>query len=482
MKMRLNFLLLCFLLLSGGLATEAFASPIVTIAPASDNVYVIQGGDFSGISRVDITIQYDAAALAGPRVVQGGVLRGHPGQSLPLAGAIIAINASQQGVLRFTLVRTAELNGSGTLATVTFVRTMSTGADIISLAASAVSGTGQSIAVASRVANTQKPADSGAATEQHADQSIVEPALPGNSPKTTDSGAVTEQQAGQTAAGSGPPARRAQDTTTASPVSNAPATTASVQPSGAAMMVHVESSSRNDVQAETPSSDSSDPQADPGVTQKDKDSVVSPEIAKASPDENPLPKTSEPERKKNLLYKSVLERFREYKGEKTPQALIALFASSSSGEGRQDPPLVLSDGKTTVKVVIELNANGEDNNFLLDGASLVSLTNKERNYWIVELLPEKNTLEATISVPRNNQWNVAPLTVAPPRDVTIVRSSGKSAEADFKFYLKERGTAKAPRFDLNGNGRRDYIDDYIFTANYLARQEAAWKNTMKALR
>ncbi len=486
MKISLKFLLLCFLMWPVRQASEAFASPSVTIAPASNNVYTIQCGDFSDISRVDITIQYDAAALAGLRVVQGGLA----------ADAIMAVNASQQGVLRFTLAQPAPIwlrrwtrpesgrltiNGSGTLATVTFVRTMSTGADILSLTASAESGTGQIIAVASQVVNAQKTADSGASTEQHADQGIVEPALPGNSPKTTDdgaltgqqtgrtgnqnttdSGALTEQQAGRSATESGPTdSRTAHDTTTAVSVSNTPAAT----------MIFLESSSSHDnVQAETPSLDSSDPQADPGVQQKDKDSVVFPEIAKAAPGENPLPKTAEPERKKTLMYKSVLERFREFKGGKTPEALIALF-SSGGGDGRQDPPLVLSDGKTTVKVVVELNPKGEDNNFLLDGASLVSLKNKEKNYWIVELLPEKNTLEATISVPRNNQWHVAPLTVSPPRDVAIGRSSGKEAKAAFKRYLKERGTAKAPRFDLNGDGRRDYIDDYIFTANYLARQE-----------
>jgi hypothetical protein len=234
------------------------------------------------------------------------------------------------------------------------------------------------------------------------------------------------------------------------------------------------SSSQNDAHAETPSSDYHDSRADPGVPQKDDDSGAAPEIAKAEPDKNPFPNTPEPEREKIIVYKSVLERFKEFKGKKTPEALIALF-SSGGGEGRQTPPLVLSDGKTTVKVVIELNANSEDNNFLLDGVSLVTLTNKSGNSWIAELLPENNILEATISVPQNNQWHVAPLTVSPPADVAIRRSSGKEAEVDFERYLKERGTAKTPRFDLNGDGRRDYIDDYIFTANYLVRHQAAGK-------
>jgi hypothetical protein len=239
-------------------------------------------------------------------------------------------------------------------------------------------------------------------------------------------------------------------------------------------------SSREDARAETSSSDSSDPLAGSGVPQEDDHSAVFPETAKAAPDESRRPNTPEPERKKTMLYKSVLERFREFKGEKTPQALIALFTSA---DGRQDPPIVLSDGKTTVKVVLELHSNAEDNNFLLDGASLISLTKKEGDYWIAELLPEKNTAEATVSVPRNNRWHVAPLTVSPPREAAMGWSSGKPAEADFKLYLylRERGTAKAPRFDLNGDGRCDYVDDYIFAANYLARQKTAGKNVAKSL-
>jgi hypothetical protein len=81
-------LLLCLLLLSGRQASEAIASPSVIIAPESDSVYVIQCGDFFDISRVDIAIRYDAAALAGPRVVQGGLAD----------GVIMEVNASTQGM------------------------------------------------------------------------------------------------------------------------------------------------------------------------------------------------------------------------------------------------------------------------------------------------------------------------------------------------------------------------------------------------
>ena len=48
-------------------------------------------------------------------------------------------------------------------------------------------------------------------------------------------------------------------------------------------------------------------------------------------------------------------------------------------------------------------------------------------------------------------------------------------EADFQLFLKERGTPSASRFDLNRDGRRDYLDDYIFTANYLVKMQEQGK-------
>jgi hypothetical protein len=185
-------------------------------------------------------------------------------------------------------------------------------------------------------------------------------------------------------------------------------------------------------------------------------------------------KGTELERKKVKMFPSVLERFKDFKGEKTPKALMALF-SMQDNEVKQDPPIVISNGKATVKIILKLNSKGEDNNFLLDGVSLVSLKNNEKDMWTVELLPDSKAYEATISVPRNNQLYVIPLTVAPPLYVNIGFSAGRLTEADFKLYLKEKGTVKAPRFDLNGDGRRDYIDDYIFTANYIVLRDSTTK-------
>jgi hypothetical protein len=424
-KVKSMFLLCCFSLLMGlWLAPEAFSAPAVTIAPSSDSVYVLQGNDFSGASGIDVTIRYDAAALANPRVVQGGLV----------GGALMAVNHSTPGMVRLALVRVTAINGSGTIATVTFDRMKSTGADILALTSTAISSSGSTIGIASQIVNSVKTADT---------------------------------QAPPSGSGSAPDTR---------PNSSAPAAaTASSAPMGVVgLVVPLQGDSASGGKAETPSPDQAT--ADAVKPAGTADALL--ETAKAMPPENPVSPAPEPEKKKIMLYKSVLERFKEFSGNKTPEALIALF-SPQKGQARQDPPVVLSDGKTTMKVLVDVNPAGENNNFLLDGVSLVSLTNKDKNSWVAELLPDKKITGATISIPRSNQWEVMPLTVAPPMDVKIDRSSDRLSEADFKMFLKEHGTAKAPKFDLNNDGRRDYIDDFIFTANYLVQRDGHAKQGAK---
>ena len=62
-----------------------------------------------------------------------------------------------------------------------------------------------------------------------------------------------------------------------------------------------------------------------------------------------------------------------------------------------------------------------------------------------------------------------PLAVAPSA-ATAAGTPALGTEADFVRFLKDRGTDKQPHFDLNGDGARNYVDDYIFAVNYLAAQ------------
>ena len=426
MKARKVYLLL---FLFCWIVPEAIASPSVTIAPASDSVYVVQGNDFSGVSGVDATIRYDTSALANPNVVQGGLV----------SGAIMAVNAATPGMVRLALVRIAEMNGSGPIATVTFTRLKSTGADIQFLYTTALIG-GRNTTIPSQIVNSAKTED-------------------------TQAPASVEQQTTQPVAETSP--------------SQAPAGTGKTAAVSAGVIGLVAAAPSTVAPAGTPGSIPSAGQAVQDLQPPSSDKAPTAETVKEPSREAVVAKAVEPERKTVMMYQSVLERFKEFKGEKTPDALIALFATQGKGV-QQDPPVVLSDGKSTVKVVLDLNSKGENNNFLLDGVSLVSLKNKEKDEWIVELLPDAGTCEATISVPRNNQWYVIPLTVAAPMNAAAGLPAGKLTEADFNLYLKGKGTTNVPRFDLNKDGLHDYRDDYIFTANYLVQRNSAPKQGTKS--
>jgi hypothetical protein len=201
----------------------------------------------------------------------------------------------------------------------------------------------------------------------------------------------------------------------------------------------------------------------------------------ASPPEKEEPREAKepaqpaaPDEKKFNQRTSVLEAFRNYQGEKSPKTLVDLFTKAMAGT-RQEPPIALSDGQGVVRLFVEVSGNGAPN-FALKGAKLVSIKTAEDSTWVVEALPDQGGYDAQVTVMQGGTFRQIPLTVAPPLPAALkFGAGGKLAEADFNRFLKETGTEKAPRFDLNGDGKRDYIDDYIFTANYLIKRDTKVK-------
>jgi hypothetical protein len=90
----------------------------------------------------------------------------------------------------------------------------------------------------------------------------------------------------------------------------------------------------------------------------------------------------------------------------------------------------------------------------------------------LEAKPIVNALKSGVLFFDDGRTRLIPLTVAPKLRMDLI-GSGKGSEEDFALFLKTRGTDKAPKFDLNGDRKRDYLDDYIFTANYLVAREKA---------
>ena len=166
--------------------------------------------------------------------------------------------------------------------------------------------------------------------------------------------------------------------------------------------------------------------------------------------------------------RSILSLFKGYTGAKTVQALTALFSQPSYPGFRQEPPIVLSDGRARVTVYLTPPTSAlQSPNFAFNGAKLVSLKLKGAEY-VLELIPDARVFEVLVTVLSQGRIAEYPLVVAPPLSsgdipgVTVDESS-------FGLFLKKYAVGKG---DSNNDGRSDYLDLYLYTANYLVRKKA----------
>lgn len=166
---------------------------------------------------------------------------------------------------------------------------------------------------------------------------------------------------------------------------------------------------------------------------------------------------------------SVLERFRTHNGSRTPLTLTALFAAPETAAIRQLPEVALSDGITTMKISI---ARGSQNNIApnvaFEGAKLISLKQNNGDEWDIEALPAAGTWKVSLLLQTDSITREIPLTVAP-----ALPAGTDFSEKGFIAFLGGPTPPSQPLLDLNNDGRRDYLDDYIFTANYLVNLRLA---------
>jgi len=167
---------------------------------------------------------------------------------------------------------------------------------------------------------------------------------------------------------------------------------------------------------------------------------------------------------RSVSYKSVLQLFREFSGEKSAKALIALFAEGAVPNFSQNPPVALSDGITPVRLTLTLKQGGtETPKFMLQGASVKEMGSEGEGQvvWTIDALPKKGAYDARLTVIDGQNIMEFPLVVAPPIG-PLVPKAQKFTEADFTLYL-----SSPAKFDLNKDQKFDSLDDYIFTTNYI---------------
>jgi hypothetical protein len=163
---------------------------------------------------------------------------------------------------------------------------------------------------------------------------------------------------------------------------------------------------------------------------------------------------------------SVLERFRKNDKERTAKTFLSFFDQVEANGFRQEPQVALSDGKATVKVFFVVpSSGGAAPDFALRGARLVSIKKDadRSNTWMIEALPEKGGYAASLTVSQGDVMLDYPLVLAPKID--LKEGSKPVTDEDFSRYLSGK------RRDLNGDGKSDFLDDYIFTANFIAARQ-----------
>ncbi len=400
------------------LPLTAFAMSTVTISSDGTGVFLLQGMGIEDAAALEINILYDANTLANPRVVEGPLI----------SGAMTAINQSLPGMVRMVIIRLSPIKGSGVIATLSFDRKGSSPGIITSMNVRLADIKGSPLSAAAQVSNSPDAANNAAASSQ--DQNMA-------------TGTTTSVLTGMPG-------------TTSNPYS-IPSTIVVVgQPSG------TDASNKTADTTLTRELDNGQPSApdSAGSVVHEPAARVQKTDPAAAADDSKIPKVV-----KKTIYtqKSVLDRFKEYQGERTIASLVSLFENESMIGCRQEPPVSISDGKSITRVVF-VSTPGADpaSDIAVMGARLIALKRDadNTNTWIAELVPEKGTFRASLAVSQGGLKMIFPLTVAPEIKVDHIRSRSWT-DADFAYYLKKQ------RADLNSDGKRDYIDDYVFTANYL---------------
>jgi hypothetical protein len=340
----------------------------------------------------------------------------------------MAVNPNGPATMRMVIITTSPINGDGTIVTLAFDQVGNSPGRIIAIKASIANINGNPLPVQARIINP-----------------LNEPV----SASTATSNAV--------------------------PQLGAAASPEALKPNGERqIMINGGVVPAVDSAASATKGPSPAPEATPGPVKENV--VVSQETISYATRTVP---SAQPTGQNKLIYsqKSVLERFRIYKGERSPKTLIELFNQEPLIGFRQDPPIVLSDGKATVKIsFIAMPAGKKNPDVKVTGVTLLSLTKdpENTNTWIAELRPDKKAVSATLVVSQEKVNMEFPIAVSPEANVDLDKS-GTVTDADFMVFLRDRGPAQKPQYDLNGDGKRDYVDDYIFTANYIVKKPVVIK-------
>ena len=394
-------------------STSVLAAATVSVTSSGDKSYSVQGSGMEGVSGIQLDITYDSASLSNPTVAQGALV----------SGAMLAANTTLPGSIKIAIISTKSFSANGLIATITFANRQGNGGiTYANVSMIDVNGAGFPASVSI--------AGGSGGSSQNLTNNLTEPTTRTNNDQSTTTiqpnistsptylGTVTLPADLQQQAESKP-----------TPDSTTPAYTAEATPDRYAQQ--------------------SQPKDKPG--------------AEAKTEETP----------QYVAFKGILERFKQDKGSKKLSDVEALFNKKVTQTIDQEPAVLLSNGQNKATLTIDIPARIKTSpNFAVNGGKLVSFKQdkKDKGRWIVDILPETGALKATITIIVGAEEFEYPLTVAPP-----VKTALTFDEQGWESFLKEVGTSKAPLHDFNNDGKRDYMDEYVFVANYVSIKAAKVK-------
>lgn len=419
----LYLLILCLLPL---LPSWSYAGSSLSLIPAGNGSFLLQGAGFANVAGIDLAITFDASKLSNPRLSQGALAR----------GAVTAINRSDQGTMLVSIIGAPAINGNGTVATISFDQ-QGGGGGLVSVRGSVIDRLGQKQPVLLAAQGSVVPA---------------QPATPGTPDAAAPPGANSGSDGGESAPVAG--------------ADTASVTTGSARVLGGSVALpaaEAPAAQAGEGSAQTAGQEVEAPQAASEARQNP--TVAPAEKAQADPVPPEAAPAAEPTPATPVQAASVLERFRTFSGEKSAAGFIALFNQGGNSCFRQEPPVAISAPGSALALTIPRQGDNAPN-FAFRGCQALSFRAGAQG-WLLDVKPDPGT-ESAMVVMLLDGMQQCPLVVAPPADVDI-DGSGKVDEADFKAYLHpKKGKDALKRRDLNGDGRLDFHDDYIFTANYLA--------------
>lgn len=418
MRQQLSHLLLLLAVVMITCPASAFAAASVTVSPTGETTYTIQGANMDGIAGIQLDLFYDRSSLGTPTVTQGSLV----------SGAMLAANTNVPGIIKIAIISTRTFSGNGQVASITFASKTGSGG-ITSVSASMIDSKGAGVAATAMV----QTSDTSTAANST-------PGIPFSQPSQTTT--PTTQQ-GSSSSGT--------------------AVTSTTSPTYLGTVTMPGDAQRSEVySAKSPIL--------PASSGEQNIATRSPERNNSQPAKSPVESKAE-ETPQLVVYKGVPERFKLYKGNKGLPEMAALFEKKVSQFISQTPPIVLNDGQKKVLLTIDLpNRITSSPNFAVNGGKLLSFKQDKgtKGRWLVEVLPENNSYKTVVTIIAGSDEFEYPLTVAP-----VIKTALTLDSTGWRTFLKDTGTPQVPHQDLNNDGVRDYLDEYIFIANYLAAEKVA---------